>query len=89
MRDLISWVCDACRRKNYTSSKNKKLTTDKLAMKKFCPACRSHTLDRSIAGTTPASVPAIFDRDAHTIAVVLMLLRLRTVSPQPPSAFWC
>ena len=46
MRDLISWVCDGCRRKNYTSSKNKKLTTDKLAMKKFCPACRSHTLHR-------------------------------------------
>ena len=43
MRDLISWVCDGCRRKNYTSSKNKKLTTDKLAMKKFCPACRTHT----------------------------------------------
>ena len=46
MRDLISFVCDGCRRKNYTSSKNKKLTTDKLAMKKFCPACRSHTYTR-------------------------------------------
>ena len=46
MRDLISWVCDTSRRKNYTSRKNKKLTTDKLAFKKFCPACRSHTLHK-------------------------------------------
>jgi len=46
MRDLISLACDTCRRKNYTSSKNKKKTTDKLAFKKFCPHCRSHTLHK-------------------------------------------
>ena len=46
MRDLISFVCDGCKRKNYTSTKNKKRTTDKLAFKKFCPACRSHTLHK-------------------------------------------
>ena len=31
MRDLITFVCDGCKRKNYTSTKNKKKTTDKLA----------------------------------------------------------
>ncbi len=46
MRDLITLVCDGCKRKNYTSTKNKKKTTDKLAFKKFCPACRSHTLHK-------------------------------------------
>lgn len=46
MRDLITLICDTCRRKNYTTSKNKKTTTDKLAFKKFCSACRSHTVHK-------------------------------------------
>jgi large subunit ribosomal protein L33 len=46
MRDLISFACDVCKRRNYTSSKNKKKSTDKLSLKKFCPACRSHTLHK-------------------------------------------
>jgi large subunit ribosomal protein L33 len=43
MRDLISLQCEQCRRRNYTTSKNKKRTTGKLAFSKFCPACRTHT----------------------------------------------
>ena len=43
MRDLINFVCETCKRKNYISTKNRKRTTEKLAFKKFCPACRSHT----------------------------------------------
>jgi large subunit ribosomal protein L33 len=46
MRDLISLVCEGCKSKNYTSSKNKKRTTDKLALRKFCPTCRGHTLHK-------------------------------------------
>ena len=43
MRDLISLQCDQCKRRNYTTSRNKKRTTEKLAVKKFCPFCRTHT----------------------------------------------
>ena len=43
MRDLISFQCGQCKRKNYTGTKNKKLSTEKLVFKKFCPSCRSHT----------------------------------------------
>jgi len=46
MRDLITFVCEGCKRKNYTSTKNRKTTTDKLALKKFCPACRCHTVHK-------------------------------------------
>ncbi|MBI1816607.1 MAG: 50S ribosomal protein L33 [Deltaproteobacteria bacterium] len=46
MRDLISFQCDGCKRRNYTGTKNKKKTTEKLALRKFCPACRSHTLHK-------------------------------------------
>ena len=43
MRDQISLQCDQCKRRNYTASRNKKKTTEKLALRKFCPACRVHT----------------------------------------------
>jgi large subunit ribosomal protein L33 len=46
MRDLIALACDNCKRRNYTSSKNKKKQTEKLAIKKFCPSCRAHTVHR-------------------------------------------
>ena len=43
MRDLISLACDSCKRRNYTTTKNKKKQTEKFVIKKFCPSCRSHT----------------------------------------------
>ncbi len=46
MRDLISFSCDQCKRRNYTTTKNKKTTTEKLSLRKFCPACRAHTLHK-------------------------------------------
>jgi large subunit ribosomal protein L33 len=46
MRDLISFACERCKRRNYTSSKNKKTTTEKLAFRKFCPSCRAHTVHK-------------------------------------------
>ncbi|MBI2210965.1 MAG: 50S ribosomal protein L33 [Candidatus Binatota bacterium] len=48
MRELIGFACDKCKRKNYTNTKNRKTTTDKLAFKKFCPFCRSHTLHKEV-----------------------------------------
>jgi large subunit ribosomal protein L33 len=48
MRELIGFACDQCKRKNYTTTKNRKTTTDKLAFKKFCRFCRSHTLHREV-----------------------------------------
>ena len=46
MRDLISLQCDQCKRRNYTSSRNKKKTTEKLSLRKFCPSCHIHTLHK-------------------------------------------
>ena len=46
MRDLISLACDGCKRRNYTTTKNKKKQTEKFSIKKFCPSCRTHTLHR-------------------------------------------
>ena len=43
MRDIITLACVDCKNRNYTTTKNKKTTPDKLELKKFCSACRKHT----------------------------------------------
>ncbi|HYA30304.1 MAG TPA: 50S ribosomal protein L33 [Acidobacteriota bacterium] len=48
MRELVGFACDKCKRKNYTTTKNRKTTTEKLSFKKFCASCRSHTLHREV-----------------------------------------
>ena len=43
MRDMIIFECTKCKNRNYTSTKNKKTTTERLEFKKFCNSCRAHT----------------------------------------------
>ncbi|MBI5905738.1 MAG: 50S ribosomal protein L33 [Deltaproteobacteria bacterium] len=43
MRDIITLACADCKNRNYTTTKNKKTTPDKLELRKYCPACRKHT----------------------------------------------
>jgi len=44
MRELLSLACADCKRKNYTTDKNKRTATEKLKLRKYCPFCRKHTL---------------------------------------------
>ena len=46
MREIITLNCGECKRRNYSTMKNKKKSTDKLEMKKFCRSCRKHTAHR-------------------------------------------
>ncbi len=46
MRDTISLACTACKRRNYTTTKNKKTTPEKLEFKKYCRFCRTHTVHK-------------------------------------------
>jgi large subunit ribosomal protein L33 len=46
MRDEIVLACEKCKRKNYRASRNKKLSTEKLALSKYCPSCRCHTVHK-------------------------------------------
>ncbi|MFC1540498.1 50S ribosomal protein L33 [Candidatus Margulisiibacteriota bacterium] len=43
MREIITLACTECKRKNYTSTKNKTTTKDRLELLKFCNWCRKHT----------------------------------------------
>ena len=42
MRDIITLACSECKMRNYTTTKNKKKTQDKLTLSKYCPRCRKH-----------------------------------------------
>jgi large subunit ribosomal protein L33 len=43
MRDNITLACGECKQRNYTSTKNKKTTPDRLELKKYCRFCHKHT----------------------------------------------
>ena len=47
-REIITFQCTGCKRKNYSSTKNKKTKTERLEFKKFCPSCRKHVAHREI-----------------------------------------
>ena len=47
-RDIITFQCTECKNRNYTSTKNKKTTTERLEMKKFCRHCRKHQAHKEI-----------------------------------------
>ena len=46
MRDLVTLACSKCKRRNYTTTKNRKTSTEKLELKKFCRYDRRHTVHR-------------------------------------------
>jgi len=43
MREIIHLQCKACKRRNYSTTKNKrKAQGGKWEFRKYCPFCRSH-----------------------------------------------
>ena len=47
-REIITLQCTECKRRNYTTTKNRKTMTERLELKKFCPHCRKHVPHREI-----------------------------------------
>lgn len=45
-RELVTLKCSVCKSENYRVSKNKKNTTDRLELNKFCNKCRANTLHK-------------------------------------------
>ncbi len=42
MREQILLGCPVCKRRSYSTMKNKKKHTARLELMKFCPQCRKH-----------------------------------------------
>jgi large subunit ribosomal protein L33 len=47
-RDIITLACTECKRRNYQTTKNKKIKSDRVELKKYCPFERKHTLHREV-----------------------------------------
>jgi len=43
VREIITLACGDCKRRNYSTVKNKRSTPDRLELSKFCRFCRKHT----------------------------------------------
>ena len=47
-REIITLACTECKRRNYTTTKNKRVAKDRLEMKKYCRFDRKHTPHREV-----------------------------------------
>ena len=46
MRVGVTLACSECKRRNYTTNKNKKNNPDRIELNKYCPFCKKHTLHK-------------------------------------------
>lgn len=46
MRVKITLACEECKQRNYDTTKNKKTTPDRLAIKKYCKFCKKTTVHK-------------------------------------------
>ncbi len=46
MQSIVTLACGECKRRNYSTTKNKRTTPDKLELKKYCRFCRKHTVHK-------------------------------------------
>lgn len=46
MKEKVILVCTECLSRNYSVTKNKRVNTERLELKKYCKKCNKHTLHR-------------------------------------------
>ena len=47
-RELVTLACTECKRRNYTTTKNKKTMPDRMEIKKYCRFERKHTAHKEV-----------------------------------------
>ena len=43
MREIITLACTDCKRRNYSTTKNRRKSSERLEFSKYCRSCRKHT----------------------------------------------
>ena len=46
VRAIVALECSECKNRNYSTTKNKRTTTEKLQFSKFCSHCKKHQLHK-------------------------------------------
>ncbi|HPG01009.1 MAG TPA: 50S ribosomal protein L33 [Kiritimatiellia bacterium] len=47
-REQITLACTECKQRNYTSTRNKRVKTERVELKKYCRFDRKHTVHREV-----------------------------------------
>jgi len=47
-REIVHLACSECKRRNYSTTRNKKTMTERIELKKFCRFDRKHTVHREV-----------------------------------------
>ena len=45
-RDIIVLACETCKERNYSTTKNRRIHSERVEYKKYCSRCRKHTVHR-------------------------------------------
>jgi large subunit ribosomal protein L33 len=48
MREIITLACLDCKERNYSTTKNRRNTPDRLELKKYCGRCRKQTAHKEV-----------------------------------------
>ncbi|MGN0192067.1 MAG: 50S ribosomal protein L33 [Candidatus Gastranaerophilaceae bacterium] len=43
---MVVLACEDCKRRNYTTVKNKKNDKERMELNKYCPFCKKHTVHK-------------------------------------------
>ncbi|MDI9442250.1 MAG: 50S ribosomal protein L33 [Firmicutes bacterium] len=46
MRVGITLECTQCKNRNYRTNKNRRTTTDRIELRKYCKTCNTHTVHK-------------------------------------------
>ncbi|MDZ4198140.1 MAG: 50S ribosomal protein L33 [Kiritimatiellia bacterium] len=47
-REIVQLACADCKRRNYSTTRNKKTMTERVELKKYCRFDRKHTVHREV-----------------------------------------
>ena len=48
MREIVTVACLDCKERNYSTTKNRRNTPDRLELKKYCKRCRKQTAHKEV-----------------------------------------
>ena len=48
MQDIVTLACEKCKRRNYTTTKNKRKHTERLELKKYCRFCKVRSVHKEL-----------------------------------------
>ena len=47
-RAIITLACTDCRERTYTTTKNRRNDPNRMELRKYCPRCRAHKVQREV-----------------------------------------